>query len=73
MLPNRGLVENCDGNKLPIYRVYYVEVLIYSDPSLSEFENPREIELDIASKYGKIFLKKLKINHKKKGNKTKKL
>jgi len=54
-IPNtRGLYEACDGSKLPIGPVYYMEFLMYTDPSMPEFINPSEEELDIAQKNGYI-------------------
>jgi hypothetical protein len=55
-IPNtRGLYEACDGSKLPIGPVYYMEFLMYTDPSMPEFINPSEEELDIAQKNGNCF------------------
>ena len=54
VLPNRGIEETCDGTKLPIYNVYYMEILAYSDPSSPEFKEPSALDLDIARKHGYI-------------------
>lgn len=48
-IPNsRGLWEDCEGSKLNIGPVYYLEYLQYSDPSAAAFVNPSEEEMDIA-------------------------
>lgn len=53
-MPNRGIQETCDGTKLPIFKVYYMEVLAYSDPNSPEFIQPTSIDLEIASKHGYV-------------------
>jgi hypothetical protein len=50
----KGLVEDCEGSKLPIGEVYYLEFLYYSDPTMDEYKNPSEKEIDIASRHGFI-------------------
>ena len=53
-MPNVGIKETCDGTKLPIYNVYYLEVLAYTDPTNPGFKQPNPIDLDIASKHGYV-------------------
>lgn len=53
-MPNRGIQETCDGSKLPIFQVYYLEVLAYSDPLADEFIQPTSLDLEIASKHGYV-------------------
>lgn len=50
----KGIYESCDGGKLPIGEVYYLEYLFYSDSEREEFVNPTELDLIIARKHGYI-------------------
>lgn len=54
VLPNRGIQETCDGSRLPINSIYYLEVLVYTDPSSPEFKAPTSLDLEIARKHGFI-------------------
>ncbi len=45
-----GLSETCDGKKMPINSVYYLELVFTNDPSLEVYKTVSEIDLNIAKK-----------------------
>ncbi len=51
----RGIFESCDGTKLSIGDIYYLEFLFYTDNNQEVFRNPSEIEITIAKKHGILF------------------
>ena len=53
-ISNKGLIETCEGDKLPIEEIYYLEILAYTDTNRPEFSAPQDNELLIARKNGYI-------------------
>jgi len=51
--------ESCDGAKLSIGNVYYIEFMFYTDNSKDVYVNPLDLELLIAKKHG--ILSKIKV------------
>lgn len=49
-----GLSESCDGKKMPINSVYYLEVVMTNDPSLEVYQTVSEGDLGLAKKQGYI-------------------
>lgn len=48
------MYESCDGSKLSIGNVYYMEFMFYTDNSKDVYVNPLDLELLIAKKHGLI-------------------
>lgn len=48
------MYESCDGAKLSIGNVYYIEFMFYTDNSKDVYVNPLDLELLIAKKHGYI-------------------
>lgn len=40
-----GLSESCDGKKMPIHSVYYLEVVFTNDPSLEVYKKVDKVDL----------------------------
>lgn len=53
------MYESCDGAKLSIGNVYYIEFMFYTDNSKDVYVNPLDLELLIAKKHG--ILSKIKV------------